>query len=169
MYWNKPMETMEREQMREIQSARLVAAGAAGLPPSAFLPEQLQKAGLLPDEIRSLDDLGKLPFITKQDMRDKLSLRSVCRSQRRNRPPARLKRPPQASIRWWAYTSKDLGIWSEVMACTLTAAGASKQSFIQVAYGYGLFTGGLGVHYGAEAVGASVIPVSSGNTRGRSC
>ena len=164
MYWNKPMETMEREQMSEIQSARLVQQVRRVYRQVPFYREQLQKAGLLPDEIRSLDDLGKLPFITKQDMRD-------------NYPYGLFAVPNAEIVRLHAssgttgkhtvvgYTSKDLGIWSEVMARTLTAAGASKQSFIQVAYGYGLFTGGLGVHYGAEAVGASVIPVSSGNTQ----
>ena len=65
---------------------------------------------------------------------------------------------PPADRRWSGYTKRDIGIWSEVMARTLTAAGINRQSFIQIAYGYGLFTGGLGVHYGAELVGASVYP-----------
>ena len=164
MYWNKPMETMEREQMTDLQSARLVQQIRRVYRQVPFYREQLQKAGLLPDEIRSLDDIGKLPFITKQDMRD-------------NYPYGLFAVPHAEIVRLHAssgttgkhtvvgYTSRDLGIWSEVMARTLTAAGATKQSFIQVAYGYGLFTGGLGVHYGAETVGASVIPVSSGNTQ----
>lgn len=164
MYWNKPMETMEREQMTDLQSARLVQQIRRVYRQVPFYREQLQKSGLLPDEIRSLDDIGKLPFITKQDMRD-------------NYPYGLFAVPHAEIVRLHAssgttgkhtvvgYTSRDLGIWSEVMARTLTAAGATKQSFIQVAYGYGLFTGGLGVHYGAETVGASVIPVSSGNTQ----
>ena len=164
MYWNKPMETMERDQMTDVQSARLVQQVRRVYRQVPFYREQMQKTGLLPDEIRSLDDIGKLPFITKQDMRD-------------NYPYGLFAVPNAEIVRLHAssgttgkhtvvgYTSKDLGIWSEVMARTLTAAGANKQSFIQVAYGYGLFTGGLGVHYGAEAVGASVIPVSSGNTQ----
>lgn len=164
MYWNKPMETMERESMTEIQSARLVQQIRRVYRQVPFYREQMQKSGLLPEEIRSISDIAKLPFITKQDMRD-------------NYPYGLFAVPNAEIVRLHAssgttgkhtvvgYTSKDLGIWSEVMARTLTAAGASKQSFIQVAYGYGLFTGGLGVHYGAEAVGASVIPVSSGNTQ----
>ena len=164
MYWNKPMETMDPDQRSELQSARLVQQVRRVYRQVPFYREQLQTAGLLPDEIRSLDDIAKLPFITKQDMRD-------------NYPYGLFAVPNAEIVRLHAssgttgkhtvvgYTSKDLGIWSEVMARTLTAAGASKQSFIQVAYGYGLFTGGLGVHYGAEAVGASVIPVSSGNTQ----
>ena len=158
------METMERESMTEIQSARLVQQIRRVYRQVPFYREQLQKSGLLPEEIRSISDISKLPFITKQDMRD-------------NYPYGLFAVPNAEIVRLHAssgttgkhtvvgYTSKDLGIWSEVMARTLTAAGASKQSFIQVAYGYGLFTGGLGVHYGAEAVGASVIPVSSGNTQ----
>jgi len=158
------METMEREQMAEVQSAKLVQQVRRVYRQVPFYREQLQKSGLLPDEIRSLEDIGKLPFITKQDMRD-------------NYPYGLFAVPHAEIVRLHAssgttgkhtvvgYTSRDLGIWSEVMARTLTAAGASKQSFIQVAYGYGLFTGGLGVHYGAETVGASVIPVSSGNTQ----
>ena len=164
MYWNKPMETMERESMTDLQSARLVQQVRRVYRQVPFYREQLQKSGLLPEEILSIDDIAKLPFITKQDMRD-------------NYPYGLFAVPHAEIVRLHAssgttgkhtvvgYTSRDLGIWSEVMARTLTAAGASKQSFIQVAYGYGLFTGGLGVHYGAEAVGASVIPVSSGNTQ----
>ncbi len=164
MYWNKPMETMEREQMTELQSARLIQQVRRVYRQVPFYREQLQKSGLLPEEIRSIEDIAKLPFTTKQDMRD-------------NYPYGLFAVPLAEIVRLHAssgttgkhtvvgYTSRDLGIWSEVMARTLTAAGASKQSFIQVAYGYGLFTGGLGVHYGAEAVGASVIPVSSGNTQ----
>ena len=164
MYWNKPMETMDRQQMAELQSARLIQQVRRVYREVPFYRESLQKSGLLPDEIRSIEDIGKLPFITKQDMRD-------------NYPYGLFAVPLAEIVRLHAssgttgkhtvvgYTSRDLGIWSEVMARTLTAAGANKQSFIQVAYGYGLFTGGLGVHYGAEAVGASVIPVSSGNTQ----
>ena len=164
MYWNKPMETMDRQQMAELQSARLIQQVRRVYREVPFYRESLQKSGLLPDEVRSIEDIAKLPFITKQDMRD-------------NYPYGLFAVPLAEIVRLHAssgttgkhtvvgYTSRDLGIWSEVMARTLTAAGASKQSFIQVAYGYGLFTGGLGVHYGAEAVGASVIPVSSGNTQ----
>ena len=150
--------------MADLQSARLIQQVRRVYRQVPFYRESLQKSGLLPDEIRSIEDIGKLPFITKQDMRD-------------NYPYGLFAVPLAEIVRLHAssgttgkhtvvgYTSRDLGIWSEVMARTLTAAGASKQSFIQVAYGYGLFTGGLGVHYGAEAVGASVIPVSSGNTQ----
>lgn len=158
------METLAHEQRTELQSARLIQQVRRSYRQVPFYREQMQKIGLLPEEIRAVNDIEKLPFITKQDMRD-------------NYPYGLFAVPLAEIVRLHAssgttgkptvvgYTSRDLGIWSEVMARTLTAAGASKTSFIQVAYGYGLFTGGLGVHYGAEAVGASVIPVSSGNTQ----
>ncbi len=164
MYWNKPIETMDRKQMSELQSARLIQQVRRVYRQVPFYREQMQKIGLLPEEITSINDIAKLPFITKQDMRD-------------NYPYGLFAVPLAEIVRLHAssgttgkhtvvgYTSRDLGIWSEVMARTLTAAGANKQSLIQVAYGYGLFTGGLGAHYGAEAIGASVIPASSGNTQ----
>ena len=164
MYWNKPMETMSRSEMVSWQSQRLVEQVQRVYRQVPFYREQMQKTGLLPEDIRSIADISKLPFVTKQDMRD-------------NYPYGLFAVPHAEIVRLHAssgttgkhtvvgYTKRDIGIWSEVMARTLTSAGASKQSFIQVAYGYGLFTGGLGVHYGAELIGASVIPVSSGNTQ----
>ena len=163
MYWNKPVETMERAELATLQAARLRDTTQRIYRQVPFYRSRLQAAGLLPEDVSSLDDIKRLPFTTKQDMRDNY--------------PYGLFAVPQAEIvRIHAssgttgkptvvgYTKRDIGIWSEVMARTLTAAGATRQSFIQVAYGYGLFTGGLGAHYGAELIGASVIPVSSGNT-----
>jgi phenylacetate-CoA ligase len=163
VYWNKPMETIDRAEMTGLQSTRLKETVQRAYRQVAFYRNKMQAEGLLPEDINSIDDISKLPFITKQDMRD-------------NYPYGLFAVPPAEIVRIHAssgttgkptvvgYTKRDIGIWSEVMARTLTAAGASKTSFIQVAYGYGLFTGGLGVHYGAEMIGASVIPVSSGNT-----
>ena len=163
MYWNKPVETMERAELATLQAARLRDTTQRIYRQVPFYRSRLQAAGLLPEDVSTLDDIKRLPFTTKQDMRDNY--------------PYGLFAVPQAEIvRIHAssgttgkptvvgYTKRDIGIWSEVMARTLTAAGATRQSFIQVAYGYGLFTGGLGAHYGAELIGASVIPVSSGNT-----
>jgi phenylacetate-CoA ligase len=163
LYWNKPIETMDRAELTALQSARLRDTTQRIYRQVPFYRSRLQAAGLLPEDINTIDDIKRLPFTTKQDMRDNY--------------PYGLFAVPQAEIvRIHAssgttgkptvvgYTKRDIGIWSEVMARTLTAAGANRQSFIQVAYGYGLFTGGLGAHYGAELIGASVIPVSSGNT-----
>jgi phenylacetate-CoA ligase len=123
----------------------------------------MQEAGLGPESIHSIDDIRKLPFTTKQDLRD-------------NYPFGLFAVPMSEIVRIHAssgttgkstvvgYTRSDISTWSEVMARTLTAAGANRNDFIQIAYGYGLFTGGLGLHYGGEKIGASVIPISGGNT-----
>jgi phenylacetate-CoA ligase len=139
---------MAGAELAAVQSARLRDTVDRVYRQVPFYRSRMQAAGLLPEDIGTIENIDRLPFTTKQDMRDNY--------------PYGLFAVPLAEV--VGYTNRDLGIWSEVMARTLTAAGANRQSFIQVAYGYGLFTGGLGVHYGAELIGASVIPVSSGNT-----
>ena len=163
MYWNKTIETLEHAAMQRLQVKRLRDVVDHMYRQVPFYRERMQQQGLLPQDISTLEDISKLPFTTKQDMRD-------------NYPYGLFAVPPSEIVRIHAssgttgkatvvgYTKRDLGIWSEVMARSLTAAGVTNHSFIQVAYGYGLFTGGLGLHYGAELVGASVIPASSGNT-----
>jgi len=157
------METMNRDEMIALQGLRLQETAQRVYRQVPFYRNKMQELGLLPEDISGIGDIGKLPFITKQDMRD-------------NYPYGLFAVPLSEIVRIHAssgttgkptvvgYTKRDIGLWSEVMARSLTYAGASKQSCIQVAYGYGLFTGGLGAHYGAEMVGASVIPASSGNT-----
>jgi phenylacetate-CoA ligase len=129
-----------------------------------FYRRKMQEMGIGPEDIRGIEDLPKLPFTTKQDLRD-------------NYPFGLFAVPTTEIVRVHAssgttgkatvvgYTRKDLATWSEVMARTLTCAGVTRHDFVQVAYGYGLFTGGLGAHYGAEKVGCSVIPISGGNTK----
>ena len=162
-YWNKPAETMEREEMCSLQTGRLKEIVSRLYRQQPFYRSKMQEIGLLPEDIVTLADIQKLPFVYKQDMRD-------------NYPYGLFAAPMSEIIRVHAssgttgrptvvgYTKRDIGIWSEVAARSLVAAGLSKQSCIQIAYGYGLFTGGLGIHYGAELLGASVIPISSGNT-----
>jgi phenylacetate-CoA ligase len=164
MIWNRHFETMPREQMQEVQGERLRDTVERIYYNVPFFRERMQQHGLGPEHIKTIDDLKKLPFTTKQDLRD-------------NYPYGLFATPMTEIIRLHAssgttgkqtvvgYTRHDIGIWSEVMARTLTAAGAGKEDFIQIAYGYGLFTGGLGVHYGGEKIGASVIPISGGNTQ----
>lgn len=163
MYWNKPMETMGQGEMKELQTTRLKETVQRVYRQVPFYRSKMQAEGLLPEDVATLEDICKLPFITKQDMRD-------------NYPYGLFAVPLTEIVRLHAssgttgkptvvgYTKRDIGIWSEVAARTLMAAGASKNSCVQVAYGYGLFTGGLGLHYGAELLGASVIPASSGKT-----
>ncbi|ADL42349.1 Phenylacetate--CoA ligase [Caldicellulosiruptor obsidiansis OB47] len=163
-YWDEHMECMDRNNLQEIQFKRLVETIKRVYTNVPYYRKKMQERGIIPEGIKSLDDLRKLPFTTKQDLRD-------------NYPYGLFAVPLSEIVRIHAssgttgkptvvgYTKHDIGIWSEVMARTLVAAGADKHSFVQIAYGYGLFTGGLGVHYGAERIGASVIPISSGNTR----
>ncbi len=163
-YWNPTFECLQREEMKKVQSERLINTVKRIYHNVPFYREKMQKKGLEPGDIKSVDDLRNLPFTYKQDLRD-------------NYPYGLFAAPLSEIVRIHAssgttgkqtvvgYTRKDIDTWSEVMARTFTNAGASKESIIQVAYGYGLFTGGLGAHYGAERVGASVIPISGGNTK----
>lgn len=163
-YWNKTYECMSADERRKVQSDRLIDTVKRVYHNVSFYRERMQKLGVEPNDIKSIDDISKLPFTYKEDLRD-------------NYPYGLFATPMSEIIRIHAssgttgkqtvvgYTRKDLDIWSEVMARTLVSAGMTQKSFIQVAYGYGLFTGGLGIHSGAEKVGASVIPISSGNTK----
>lgn len=158
------METMSRDQMRVVQSERLRDTVERVYYNIPYYRQRMQEMGLAPEDIKSVDDLKHLPFTTKSDLRD-------------NYPFGLFAVPMSEIIRIHAssgttgkatvvgYTRHDIGIWSEVMARTFTAAGAGKSDYIQIAYGYGLFTGGLGAHYGGEKIGATVIPISGGNTK----
>ncbi len=154
---------MDRDELRRVQSERLIETVERVYFNVPYYRHKMQEHGLGPEKIRSIDDLKKLPFTVKQDLRD-------------NYPFGLFAVPMSEIVRIHAssgttgkstvvgYTRNDISTWSEVMARTLTAAGATRNDFIQIAYGYGLFTGGLGLHYGGEKIGASVIPISGGNT-----
>jgi len=161
--WNRHFECMDRDELKRVQSERLVETVERVYFNVPYYRHKMQEAGLGPEKIRSIDDLDKLPYTTKQDLRD-------------NYPFGLFAVPMSEIVRIHAssgttgkstvvgYTRNDISTWSEVMARTLTSAGANRNDFIQIAYGYGLFTGGLGLHYGGEKIGASVIPISGGNT-----
>jgi phenylacetate-CoA ligase len=161
--WNHHFETMDRDGMRRVQSERLREAVERVYFNVPYYRNKMQEAGLGPESIHTIDDLSKLPFTTKQDLRDNypFGLFAVPMSEivRVHASSGTTGKPTVVG-----YTRSDIATWSEVMARTLTAAGANRNDFIQVAYGYGLFTGGLGLHYGGEKIGASVIPISGGNT-----
>ncbi|NLG36877.1 MAG: phenylacetate--CoA ligase [Clostridiales bacterium] len=164
MYWNPSAECMEPEKLRELQTKRLIRTIHHVYQNVPYYRNRMQETGVAPGDIRSLEDLALLPFTTKQDLRD-------------NYPYGLFAVPLSEIVRIHAssgttgkptvvgYTQRDIQTWAELMARTLTCAGADKNAVIQNAYGYGLFTGGLGVHYGAELIGASVIPISGGNTQ----
>lgn len=154
---------MDRSELRNVQSERLIETVERVYFNVPYYRDRMQQEGLGPESINSIDDITKLPFTTKQDLRD-------------NYPFGLFAVPLSEIVRIHAssgttgkstvvgYTRNDIATWSEVMARTLTCAGATRNDFIQIAYGYGLFTGGLGLHYGGEKIGASVIPISGGNT-----
>ncbi|NLO98805.1 MAG: phenylacetate--CoA ligase [Clostridiaceae bacterium] len=162
-YWNEKMETIDKESLRKIQSERLRETVKRVYENVPYYAEKMKKAGITPADIQSIDDLSKLPFTYKTDLRD-------------NYPFGTFATPLKDVVRVHAssgttgkqtvvgYTQKDIDSWSECVARCLISAGVTKDDIVHVAYGYGLFTGGLGLHYGAEFIGATVIPVSGGNT-----
>jgi len=164
MIYDMDYETMPREALEAIQLRRLQATLERVYETVPFYRQRFKDAGVTPKDIRCLEDLQQIPFTSKQDLRD-------------NYPFGMFAVPMDNVVRIHAssgttgqptvvgYTARDVVTWSELMARALSAGGASRGDIIHNAYGYGLFTGGLGVHYGAEKLGASVIPVSGGNTK----
>jgi phenylacetate-CoA ligase len=164
MIWNETIECASRSEMRKIQSERLTETVRRIYHNIPGYRKKMQEAGLVPGDIQSIDDLPKLPFTTKEDLRD-------------NYPFGMFTVPMSEIVRLHAssgttgkptvvgYTRKDLNTWAEVVTRTLVMAGVHRNDIVQVAYGYGLFTGGLGLHYGTENLGATVIPISGGNTQ----
>ncbi len=162
-YWQKE-ETMSLEEKRALQGKRLIDTVNRVYDKVPFYRKKMQEMGLEPGDIRGIDDLSKLPFTTKQDLRD-------------HYPYGLFAAPMEEVVRIHAssgttgkptvvgYTQNDIDMWQQVVARCLTAYGVDKKDTIQVAYGYGLFTGGLGVHYGSECIGATVVPISGGNTQ----
>jgi len=164
MIWDEEFETLPREALEALQLKRLIATAERVYATVPFYKKKFDESGIKPSDIKSLKDLQRLPFTTKLDLRD-------------NYPFGLFAVPMERVVRIHAssgttgkqivvgYTKRDINTWAELMARSLAAAGAHKNDIIHNAYGYGLFTGGLGVHYGAERMGASVIPISGGNTK----
>ena len=164
MIWNEKFETMPREEMRKWQGEKLREMVERVYYNVPFYRKKLQEINIQPEDIEGIDDLARLPFTSKTDLRD-------------NYPYGLFAVPMSEIIRIHAssgttgkptvvgYTRRDIALWSEVVARILTSAGVERDDYIHVAYGYGLFTGGLGIHYGSEKVGATVIPISAGNTK----
>ncbi len=164
MIWNEKMECMDPEDLKNILSERLKGMVSYVYDRCPLYKEKISKVGLQPKDIKSIDDITRLPFTTKLDMRDSYpyGLFSV--------PPTDLREIHISSGTTGnptlvGYTRDDIKLWSEVMARVLCCAGAEPGDFIQIAYGYGLFTGGLGFHYGAMEMGLTIIPTSSGQTK----
>lgn len=163
LYWNPKYECIDREELEALQLARLKETVERVYNNVKPYREKMQAIGMMPGDIKSLDDLKLMPFTTKIDLRD-------------NYPFGYFGAPLSDIIRIHAstgttgkptvagYTRKDIGIWADIAARSIVAAGGGPDDIIQVSYGYGLFTGGLGMHYGGELLGASVLPTSAGNS-----
>jgi phenylacetate-CoA ligase len=164
MIWNKAAECADRETLNQIQLKKLKGTVSRLYQNVEPYREKMQKKGIMPGDIQSLADLQNLPFTYKSDLRDYypygMFSSPLSEIVRIHASSGTTGRPTVVG-----YTKKDLENWAECIARSLTMAGADKTSVVQVAYGYGLFTGGLGLHGGAEYLGASVIPISSGNTQ----
>ncbi len=162
--YNKQMETLSRNEMKKIQSERLIATVKRVYENVPAYRQKFDEKGIKPEDIKSVDDLSKLPFTYKQDLRD-------------NYPYGLFATDMEKVVRIHAssgttgkqtvvgYTENDIDVWAEVMARTFGGLGATAKDIIHVSYGYGLFTGGLGAHYGSEKLGSTTIPVSVGNTQ----
>jgi len=164
MIWDVDNETMPLQKLRELQSERLrtIIKKVYGKVP--FYKAKMDAANVKPEDIRSISDLSKLPFTTKDEMRDvypygllTVDLNDIVEIHTSSGTTGK----PVVD----AYTQGDIDLWSEVMARTLSMGGVTKKDIVQNAYGYGLFTGGLGAHYGIKRVGATCIPISGGNTK----
>lgn len=164
MMWNETKECMSRDEMTAMQSARLKKLVDRVYHNVEFYRKKMQELGVEPGDIKSIEDIKKLPYTTKTDLRDNypFGLFSAPRSEI-VRVHASSGTTGKATV--VGYTRRDIEIWQECVARCLAMAGIGREDIIQVAYGYGLFTGGLGLHYGAENLGATVVPMSTGNTK----
>ena len=164
MIWNEAKECMSRDELQNLQSARLVKLVDRVYHNVEFYRKKMQQLGIEPGDIKGIEDITKLPFTTKNDLRDNypFGLFAVPQSQI-VRVHASSGTTGKATV--VGYTRKDIDVWSECVARAFAQAGLNRDDVIQIAYGYGLFTGGLGAHYGAEKLGATVVPMSTGNTK----
>ena len=164
MIWNETKECMSRDEMTFLQSARLRKIVDYVYHNVEYYRKKMQAIGLMPADIKTIEDITKLPFTTKDDLRDTypFGLFAVPQSEI-VRIHASSGTTGKATV--VGYTRYDLDIWAECVARCMTMAGVSRNDIIQVAYGYGLFTGGLGAHNGAEKIGATVVPMSTGNSK----
>ncbi len=162
-YWNKEMELKSRKELDEIQSKRLRALVKYCYDKVPFYNKKFKEAKLHPNDIKTKDDINKIPITKKQDLRDNYPFGMFAVSMtdivRIHASSGTTGKPTVVG-----YTRKDIDTWTELMARTIMAPNITKEDIVQNAYGYGLFTGGLGFHYGAEKIGATVIPISGGNT-----
>ncbi|MFQ5435622.1 MAG: phenylacetate--CoA ligase family protein, partial [Anaerolineae bacterium] len=162
--WNQECETMSRQHLEGLQGERLAKIVAYAYARIPYYKRSFDTAGVKPEDIRSVKDLHKLPFVTKQDLREEYPFKNFAIPKKdvvRIHASSGTTGKPTVG----GYSRNDLNLWAEVMARTVTACGVTADDTAHNAYGYGLFTGGLGFHLGFETVGATVVPVSGGLTR----
>ena len=164
MIWNREREAMPRPELETLQLALLCQQVAAAYEKVPFYRQAFRARGIKAEQIKSLDDLQNLPFTRKSDFRDNYPF-GLLAVPRRELARIHASSGTTGKPTVVAYTKRDLETWQEVCARNLAAAGVTDEDMVQIAMGYGLFTGGLGWHYGSEHLGATVVPMSSGNTR----
>lgn len=164
MYYQPDIETMSREDLEALQLERLQALVKRVYQKIPFYKKSFDKAGINPEDIKSLADLTKLPFTVKQDMRDAYPF-GLFAAPRKDVVRVHCSSGTTGTATVVGYTQKDLENWGDCFARALYGAGCGPDSTLQIAYGYGLFTGGLGAHNGGERAGCTVLPMSTGNTK----
>jgi phenylacetate-CoA ligase len=163
-YWNEKIETLPREELKKLQLKKLKAQVKHCYNDSAFYRKKFDSVKLKPEDIRSLDDLKKIPFTIKNDLRDNYPFGMVAVKQDEI-VEIHASSGTTGNPIIGAYTRGDMDVWQELMARSIYTAGGRRQDVMHIAYGYGLFTGGLGFHYGAQKVGCKIIPASGGMTQ----
>ena len=163
-YFQKDIETMSLADKKALQSERLVKMVKYVYENQLPYRAKMDAIKLKPSDIKSIDDIYKLPYTVKQDLRDAYPF-GMMAAPRRDLVRLHASSATTGKLTVAGYTQKDIDIWAECAARSLVMAGADKESVVHVSYGYGLFTGGLGMHYGAEKMGAVVVPASAGNTQ----
>ena len=164
MMWNEKIETMSWEDKKKLQSERLVAQVKKLYETVPFYKKRMDEKGVSPADIKSIDDISKLPFMTKDDLRE-VYPHGLLAVKQEDIVEVHMSSGTTGKPVVMEYTRNDINDWAEAVARALAMAGVSASSTIQVSYGYGLFTGGFGVHHGGQKIGASVIPMSGGNTK----
>ena len=164
MFWNKEIETLPKEKLRELQLKRIKEVVKYAYEHIPYYQKKFKEVGLNPEDIRTLEDIKYIPFTSKADLREvyPFGMFAVSLSEIVEIHSSSGTTGKPVVI---GYTKEDIEVWKEVMARSLSMIGVTNKDIIQIAYGYGLFTGGLGFHYGALAIGATIVPTSAGNTR----
>lgn len=163
-YFDKQIECMPRSEMEVLQGERLVSLVKKVYETVPLYRAKMDAIKLKPSDIKSLADISKLPFTEKQDLRNSYPF-GMFSSPKKDIVRLHASSATTGKLTVVGYTKKDIDIWAEAVARCLVMTGASADSTVHIAYGYGLFTGGLGLHYGVEKLGATAVPVSSGNTQ----